>query len=148
MGVNSNICSQGGGVKEILTKEDDRILMLKTSWFSLKYTGRLKKTQTKDLEKLQFFCFIILSSKEKYLCSKKTEVSPVVLYIITFHSSNYWRRYIWLICRLDSININIPDNSMMFQMSSVCRKVWLYNIRAVEINYMQNDQAELNFLGI
>ena len=51
--------------------------------------GVVKKLQDKKIEKLHTIIFIILSSQEKYIFSKKTEVSPVILHIITFHSSNY-----------------------------------------------------------
>ena len=36
---------------------------------------------------------VLLSSQEIYLCSQKFEASPVVLHIITFHSSKYCLRY-------------------------------------------------------
>ena len=57
-------------------------------------TGRFKNTQDKEMEKLNTIIFIKLSSHKKYICSKKTKVSPVALHIITVHSSNYWLRYI------------------------------------------------------
>ena len=37
---------------------------------------------------------ILLSSQEIYSCSQKFEASPVVLHIITFHSSKYCLRYV------------------------------------------------------
>ena len=49
--------------------------------------GVYKKLQDKEMERLHTIILIIFSSYEKYLCSKKTEVSLVVLHIITFRSS-------------------------------------------------------------
>ena len=59
--------------------------------------GVSKKPQDKEMErvsgikmkKIPETLSISLSFQEKYLCSLKIEVSPVVLHIITLHSSNY-----------------------------------------------------------
>ena len=71
------------------------------------------------MERVSDIFFILISFQEKYLCSLKIEVSPVVLHIITLHSSNYWLRYLWSIFMLDNIKININANLWIFQFSTV-----------------------------
>ena len=62
---------------------------------------------------------ILLNSQEIFLSPLKIEVIPVVLHIITLHSSNYWLRYLWSIFMLDNIKININANLWIFQFSTV-----------------------------
>ena len=111
--------------------------------------GVSKKPQDKEMERVSGIFFILISFQEKYLCSLKIEVSPVVLHIITLHSSNYWLRYLWSIFMLDNIKIIIHASFWIFQFSTVNCKLWLYISqsinRAVEIYYMQNNRADLNF---
>ena len=57
---------------------------------------------------------ILLSSQELYLCSQKTEASPVVLHIITFHSSKYCLIYIKLIFMIVHIEVYFYSNSWIF----------------------------------
>ena len=126
-----------------------RINIVLAILFLMFVQGVSKKPQDKEMERVSDIFFILISFQEKYLCSLKIEVSPVVLHIITLHSSNYWLRYLWSIFMLDNIKININANLWIFQFSTVNRKLWLCIsqsiIRAVEIGYMQNDQADLNF---
>ena len=81
---------------------------------------------------------------DNYLCSKKTEVSLVVLHIITFHSSNYG---LSLYFALELWNNDKFECILIFKL--VKPNNWPYIsrsiIRAVEHNYMQNDRADLNF---
>ena len=129
---------------EIIVWNFLHFLILRFSILSISNKSVLRLGKTAHISYLIFCSF-----QEKYLCSLKSEVSPVVLHIITLHSSNYWLRYLWSIFMLDNIKININANLWIFQFSTVNCKLWLcisQSInRAVEIGYMQNDQADLNF---
>ena len=74
-------------------KGRDEMAQKKIKWHNniaeLHIQGVSKKPQDKEMERVSDILFILISFQEKYLCSLKIEVSPVVLHIITLHSSNY-----------------------------------------------------------
>ena len=55
--------------------------------------GVSEKTSRFDFCIFRLLVHFLLSSQETYLFPLKIEVSPVVLYIINFHSSNYGLRF-------------------------------------------------------
>ena len=52
-----------------------------------KLQGVSKKSGNKDFKMFYAISFILMSSQERYLSPHKIYISPVVLHIISFHSS-------------------------------------------------------------
>ena len=80
----------------------------------LAITNNLQGVSKKGNNAFQESYSILLSSQEIYLCSQKTEASPVVLHIITFHSSKYCLRYIKSIFMIDHIEVYFYSNLWIF----------------------------------
>ena len=70
-------------------------MSLKYAPYLLIIQGASKKGVISELRMFYVSYFIFSSSQEIYSSPLKIEISPVILHIISFHSSKFYIRYVW-----------------------------------------------------